>query len=82
MGGGAEQTGILNKANDTLQSAQDTLGTITTVLTTIIGIAQWCFAHWWMFALGGGIYVVFRVAMAVLNMVVMFRQGFLARADR
>jgi lysozyme family protein len=80
--GGADQTGILSKANDTLQSAQDTLGTVTTVFTTIIGIAQWCFAHWWMFALGGGIYIVFRVAMAVLNMVVMFRQGFLARADR
>jgi len=80
--GGADQTGILSKANDTLQSAQDTLGTVTTVFTTIIGIAQWCFAHWWMFALGGGIYIVFRVAMAVLNMVVMFRQGFLARADK
>ena len=45
-------------------------------------IAQWCFAHWWMFALGGGFYIVFRVAMAVLNMVVLFRQGFLARADK
>lgn len=82
VGGGAEQSGLLNSAQDTLQSAQDTLGTITTIATTIIGIAQWCFAHWWIFALGGGIYIVFRVAMAVLNMVVMFRQGFLARADR
>jgi len=80
--GGAESSGLLNKAQDTLQSAQDTLGTVTTVFTTVIGIAQWCFAHWWMFALGGGIYIVFRVAMAVLNLVVMFRQGFLARADR
>jgi peptidoglycan hydrolase-like protein with peptidoglycan-binding domain len=80
--GGADQTGILTKANETLQSAQDTLGTVTMVFTTIIGIAQWCFAHWWMFALGSGFYIVFRVAMAVLNMVVIFRQGFLARADR
>jgi peptidoglycan hydrolase-like protein with peptidoglycan-binding domain len=82
VGGGVEQSGLLNKATDTLQSAQDTLGTVTTIATTIIGIAQWCFAHWWMFALGGGVYLIFRVAMAILNMVVLFRQGFLARADK
>jgi len=80
--GGADQTGILNKATDTLQSAQDTLGTVTTVFTTIIGIAQWCFAHWWMFALGGGIYIVFRVAMAILNMVVLFRRGFVTDGSK
>ena len=80
--GGINQSGVLDTATDTLKSAQDTLGTITTIATTIIGVAQWCFAHWWIFALGGGVYIVFRVAMAVLNMVVMFRQGFLARADK
>lgn len=80
--GGADQTGILNKATDTLQSAQETLGTVTTVFTTIIGIAQWCFAHWWMFALGGGIYIVFRVAMAILNMVVLFRRGFVTDGSK
>ena len=80
--GGINSSGVLDTATDTLKSAQDTLGTVTTVFTTIISIAQWCFSHWWMFALGGGVYIVFRVAMAVLNMVVMFRQGFLARADK
>lgn len=80
--GGVNESGILNKATDTLQTAQDTLGTVTTVFTTIIGIAQWCFGHWWMFAIGGGLYVVFKVASGVLHVVVMFRQGFLARADK
>jgi len=80
--GGAEQQGLLTKATDTLQSAQDTLGTVTTILTTIIGIAQWCFAHWWLIAAGCGLYMLFKVAMAVLNMVVLFRQGFLSRADK
>lgn len=80
--GGVDQSGILGKANDTLQAAQDTLGTVTTIATTIIGIATWCFTHWWIFALGGGLYVLFKVAMGVLNVVVLFRQGFLARADR
>lgn len=80
--GGAEQQGLLTKASDTLSSAQDALGTVTTILTTIIGVAQWCFAHWWLFAAAGGLYMLFKVAMAVLNMVVMFRQGFLARADK
>jgi lysozyme family protein/peptidoglycan hydrolase-like protein with peptidoglycan-binding domain len=80
--GGVDQSGILGKANDTLQAAQDTLGTLTTIATTIIGIATWCFTHWWIFALGGGLYVLFKVAMGVLNIVVLFRQGFLARADR
>jgi len=80
--GGAESSGVLSKANETLQSAQDTLGTVATVFTTIISIGQWCFAHWWIFALGGGIFMLYRVAMAVLNMVVLFRQGFLARADK
>lgn len=80
--GGVDQSGVLGKANETLQSAQDTLGTITTVFTTIINVATWCFAHWWIFALGGGLYVLFKVAMGVLNVVVLFRQGFLARADR
>ena len=79
--GGINQSGVLDTATDTLKSAQDTLGTITTVFTTIISIAQWCFSHWWMFALGGGVYIVFRVAMAVLNLVVLFRKGILARGD-
>lgn len=82
LGGGAEQSGILNKASDTLQTAQDTLGTITTVFTTIINVATWCVSHWWIFALGGGLYVLFKAVTGVLNVVVLFRQGFLARADR
>jgi muramidase (phage lysozyme) len=80
--GGIEKSGMLDKATDTLQTAQDTLGTVATVFTTIIGIAQWCFAHWWMFAIGGGLYLVFKVASGILNMVVLFRQGILARADK
>lgn len=80
--GGADQTGILSKANDTLQSAQDTLGTVTTVFTTIIGMAQWCFAHWWMFALGGGIYIAFRVATGILNFVVLYRRGFVTDGSK
>lgn len=80
--GGVEQSGILNKASDTLQTAQDTLGTVGTVFTTIINVATWCFAHWWLFALLGGAYVIFKAAMGVMQLVVLFRQGFLARADR
>lgn len=80
--GAAESSGVLNKINETAQAAQDTLGTVTTVFTTIIGIAQWCASHWWMFALAGGIFILYRATMAVLNMVILFRQGFLARADR
>lgn len=80
--GGVSDSGVLDKATGTLQSVQDTLGTVTTILTTIIGVAQWCFSHWWIFAVGGGGYLVFRAAMGVLNMVVLFRQGFLNRADR
>lgn len=80
--GGLEQSGMLTKATDTLQTAQDTLGTVTTILTTIIGMAQWCFAHWWLFAIGGGLYVLFKVASGILHVVVLFRQGFLARADK
>lgn len=82
VGGGVDQSGVLSKASDTLQQAQDTLGTITTVFTTIINIATWCFSHWWIFAFGGGLYVLFKVTMGVLNVVVLFRQGFLSRADR
>ena len=82
VGGGVDQSGVLNKASDTLQQAQDTLGTIATVFSTIISIATWCFTHWWIFAVGGGLYVLFKVAMGVLNVVVLFRQGFLARSDR
>ena len=82
LAGSVDQSGILGKANDTLQTAQDTLGSVATVFTTIIGIAQWCFAHWWMFAIGGGLYVLFKVASGVLRVVVLFRQGFLVRADK
>lgn len=81
-GGAVDQSGILSKANDTLQQAQDALGTVTTIATSIIGVVQWCFAHWWIFAIVGGGYLIFKVAMGVLNVVVLFRQGFLARADR
>ncbi len=80
--GGLNESGVLSQATDTLQTAQDTLGSIATVFTTIIGAAQWCFAHWWIFAILGGLYVVFKVASGVLHVVVMFRQGFLARADK
>lgn len=80
--GGVEKSGILNKASDTLQTAQDTLGTIATVFTTIINIATWCFAHWWIFVVLGGGYLVFKATMGVMQLVVLFRQGFLARADR
>jgi len=80
--GGIEKSGVLDKATDTLQTAQDTLGTVATVFTTIISIAQWCFSHWWLFAIGGGLYLVFKVASGILNIVVLFRQGILARADK
>ncbi len=80
--GGLNESGVLSQATDTLQTAQDTLGSIATVFTTIIGAALWCFAHWWVFAILGGLYVVFKVASGVLHVVVMFRQGFLARADK
>lgn len=80
--GGANQAGLLNKANDTLQTAQDALGTVTTVFSTIISIATWCFAHWWLFVVLGGGYLIFKATMGVMQLVVLFRQGFLARADR
>lgn len=80
--GGINESGILGKATDTLQSAQDTLGTVTTVLTTVIGVVQWCVGHWWIFAIGGAVWVAYRIAHAILNLVVLFRQGVLARADR
>ncbi|WP_398468508.1 peptidoglycan-binding protein [Tardiphaga sp.] len=82
IGGGVDQSGLLGKANDTLQTAQDTLGTIATVFQTIINVAAWCFAHWWIFAVAAGLYLLFKVAMGVLNVVVLFKQGFLSRADR
>lgn len=82
LSAGVEQSGILGTATETLQTAQGTLQSVATVFTTVIGIAQWCFSHWWLFAIGGGLYVLFKVASGVLNVVVLFRQGFLARADR
>ncbi len=73
--GGIQQSGVLDRASETLQSAQDTLGLITTILSYLINALTWCFTHWWLFAIAGGIYVSFRVATGILKFVVLVRQG-------
>lgn len=82
VAGAAENTGILGTANDTLQSISETFQTIASILKTMIGVVQWCVTHWWVFAAGAAVYTAWKVAMGILNAVVMFRQGFMARADR
>ncbi|WP_170149518.1 N-acetylmuramoyl-L-alanine amidase [Rhodoplanes roseus] len=80
--GGIQQSGILDQAKETMASVGETAASITSIATTLIGAVQWCVTHWWLFAIGGGLWVVVKVALGVLDVVYKFRTGILTRADR
>lgn len=80
--GGIQQSGALDQVQDTLHSIQDAAGTVTAIAGSMIGVVQWCLDHWWLLAIAAGLWLVFRAATGVLQLVVLFRQGVLTRADR
>lgn len=78
--GQLDQTGILDSLKSTSDSVGSTFSTVQGGLTTIVGVIQWCMHHWPLFAIGGGIYMLYRVARAVLELVALFRNNVLTRA--
>lgn len=80
LGGGIQQSGVLDQTNQTLQSVSDAATSLTSVIATVISVVQWMVSHWWLMAIGLGIYFAFRATTGVLNLVVLFRQGLLPTA--
>lgn len=78
--GQLDQTGVLDSLKNTSDSVGSTFATVQGSLATAVGILQWCFHHWPLFAIGGGIYMLYRVTRAALELVALFRSGVLGRA--
>lgn len=84
--GGVDQTGVFDtlkttasKAGEVADTASSVLQSLTTFITGVVGAVQWCAHHWWAFALGGGLYVLYKVSIGVLDLVIKFRTGILQR---
>lgn len=78
--GQLDQTGVLDSLKSTSDSVGSTFATVQVGLTTVVTIVQWCFHHWPLFAIGGGVYMLYRVLRAALELVALFRSGVLGRA--
>jgi peptidoglycan hydrolase-like protein with peptidoglycan-binding domain len=79
--GGLNETGVFDSIKSAADTATGTISTIQGVLVTVINAVQWVVAHWWLFAIIAALWIVFKVAKGVLELVVLFRQGILQRAS-
>ena len=78
--GQLDQTGVLDSLKTTSDSVGATFATLQGGLTIAVDIIQWCFHHWPLFAIGGGVYILYRVARAVFELIALFRSGVMGRA--
>ncbi len=78
--GQLDQTGVLDSLKATSDSVGSTFATVQGGLATAVNIVQWCFHHWPLFAIGGGVYILYRVVRAVVELIALFRSGVLGRA--
>lgn len=80
--GGISESGILDKASETISTVNDTMATVGTIATTVVQVIAWCVSHWWLFAIAAGLWLLLKVALGILDVVYKFRTGILTRADR
>lgn len=73
------ELGALDSIREAADGAATTFATFQGILVAIVSGLQWCVAHWWLFAMFAGLWTIYRVAAAVLNLVILFRQGVLQR---
>lgn len=78
--GGLNETGVFDSIKNAADTTTNTLSTIQAAVLSVIGVVQWIITHWWIFAILAGVWTVYKVTVAVLNLVVLFRQGILQRA--
>jgi hypothetical protein len=77
--GAVNELGALDSIREAADGAAATFATFQGMLVAIVSTLQWCVAHWWLFAMFAGLWTIYRVTVAVLNLVVLFRQGILQR---
>ena len=78
--GQLDQTGVLDSLKTTSDSVGSTFATLQSGLTIAVDMIQWCFHHWPLFAIGGGVYILYRVARAIFELIALFRSGVMGRA--
>lgn len=77
--GAVNELGALDSIREATDGAAATFATFQGLLVAIVSALQWCVAHWWLFAILAGLWTIYRVTVAVLNLVILFRQGVLQR---
>ncbi len=77
--GAVNELGALDRIREAADGAATTFATFQGMLVAIVSTLQWCVAHWWLFAMFAGLWTIYRVTVAVLNLVILFRQGVLQR---
>jgi len=73
--GGASDSGLMDSIRTTADSVTTTAGTIQEALAVAFNIGRWCYAHWWIFALGGGLYLIAKAVIGTLKLVALWRQA-------
>jgi peptidoglycan hydrolase-like protein with peptidoglycan-binding domain len=79
--GAVNELGALDSIREAADGAATTFATFQGLLVAIVSTLQWCVAHWWLFAMLAGLWTIYRVTVAVLNLVILFGQGVLQRAS-
>jgi hypothetical protein len=79
--GAVNELGALDSIRQAADGAATTFATLQGTLVAIVSTLQWCVTHWWLFAMFAGVWTIYRVTVAVLNLVILFRQGVLQRAS-
>jgi len=77
--GAVNELGALDSIREAADGAATTFATLQGLLVATVSTLQWCVAHWWLFAMIAGLWTIYRVTVAVLNLVILFRQGVLQR---
>ena len=77
--GAVNELGALDSIREAADGAAAAFATFQGLLVAIVSTLQWCVAHWWLFAMLAGLWTIYRVTVAVLNLVILFRQGVLQR---
>lgn len=63
--GGAQDTGLLDTLKGAADQASDTAQSVQQLVNLIFGLIRWSVAHWWVFVLGLGIYMLVKVGWAI-----------------
>lgn len=72
----ANTSGLLDTVKDAGDKANDVLGTVQTALGTIAAAIQFLVEHWTWFAIGFGLFLLFKAASFALNLIIRIRQAF------